>query len=132
LDSFRPAHAQGQADDDLYHSIVLDYALKLGQVGALVLALQGFDALGGDSEGVGDGHAYAADANVEAEDSAKRSFPLPAFGFRREFGFGLRASGFRCRIVGRRRVHTGLDVAGHVRDYRPDRSEIYPMADKAF
>jgi hypothetical protein len=66
LDSFRPAHAQGEADYDLYDSIVLDYSLKLGEVGALVFALESFDALGGDAKGVGNGHANAPGANVEA------------------------------------------------------------------
>ena len=46
-----------------------DDAMKEREVVFLIPAMEGFEALGSDSEGVGDGHTDAAGAHVEAEDA---------------------------------------------------------------
>jgi len=71
LCAFGSAHAQGKADDDFPHVILTDDAVQVSEVAALVLTLEGFEALGGDAERVGDGDADAAGTDVEAEDAAR-------------------------------------------------------------
>lgn len=55
LDTRGTAHAQGQADDDFLNVVVANDAIKLSEVVALILALEGFEALGGDAERIRDG-----------------------------------------------------------------------------
>ena len=52
----------------MFHVIIADYGAQLLEVCPLVAPLQGFDALSGDPQRVGDGHADAARSHVEAED----------------------------------------------------------------
>jgi len=72
LGTFGSTHAQGQADHDFLDLVLANHLSELVEVVALIAALEGFEALGGDAEGVGDGDADAAGANVEAEDAADR------------------------------------------------------------
>src|SRR5579864_3655441 len=48
----------------------MNHALEVGEVVALVLALESFKTLGGDAEQVGDGEADAAGADIEAQNAA--------------------------------------------------------------
>jgi len=98
LRAFGSAHAEGQADDDFFDLVVADELSEIFQIGAFVLAVKGFQALRCYSQGIGDGDADAAGANVEAEDArnghvgiigsaAGRGLPasairLPDLGFR--------------------------------------------------
>src|SRR5947208_16494774 len=72
LRAFGAAHAEREADDDLFDFMFADYLLEGVEVVAFVLAMESFEALGGDAEGVGDGDADAAGADVEAKDAAGR------------------------------------------------------------
>lgn len=70
LDTFGSAHAQRVADDHLDDLVLADYIFQLGEIQALVLAMQGFDSLGGDAEQIGDGQANPLGAYIEAESPA--------------------------------------------------------------
>ena len=63
--------AEGESDDDFEDVVAADYFRQLLEVGALVAALECVDALGGDAERVGDGHANAAIADIESEEAAR-------------------------------------------------------------
>jgi hypothetical protein len=55
LAAFGAAHAEREADDELDDAILLDDGSEGGKVGSLVLAANGDESLGGETEGVGDG-----------------------------------------------------------------------------
>jgi len=62
--------AEGKADDDFGDIVIPDHLCELLEVSTLVAALEGVNALGGDAEQVGDGHADAAVADIESEEAA--------------------------------------------------------------
>lgn len=70
LDAFSPGHAERQADDDFFHVVVANDAMKKREIVFLVLAMQRIQALGSDSERIGDGYADAACSDIEAEDAS--------------------------------------------------------------
>src|SRR5258708_9207958 len=67
LCAFFPAHAQRITYDDLLNFILVDHALKAGEVGTLVSSLESFDALSGDSEGIGNGEPHASRAMIDCQ-----------------------------------------------------------------
>jgi hypothetical protein len=68
--AFGSAHAEGVADDDFAYGELVDNFGEGLKIGAFVAAVEGFDALRGDAEGVGDGKADAPGADVEAKNAA--------------------------------------------------------------
>ena len=64
------AHAKRKTDDNFLDVIFADDAVEMGEVVALVFAVERVETLRGDAEGVGDGDADAASADVEAEHAA--------------------------------------------------------------
>ena len=73
LDSFLPAHTQRKADHDFSHFIVVRELRQFLEIQALVLALECFKALCGDSQGIGNGDADALRPNVESQDALCRN-----------------------------------------------------------
>src|SRR5271165_2423466 len=109
LGSFRAAHAQRESDHDLPYIVVTNHALEVGEVVALVPALESFKTLGGDAEEIGDGDADAAGADVEAEYAAMGSVS------------------FGGRIVWEEVFGRPGQVGRHGLDYRPD-GKSHPRA----
>ena len=69
LDAFGSTHAERVADDELGYLVLADYSFQLGEVEAFVLAVQGFDSLGSDTQKIRDGEANPLGADIEAEDA---------------------------------------------------------------
>jgi hypothetical protein len=68
--AFGSAHAEGVSDDDFGDAELVDNFGKSLKIGAFIAAVEGFDALGGDAERVGDGESDAARADVESQNAA--------------------------------------------------------------
>jgi len=75
LRAFGSAQAQGQANHDLTDFILRQHLAKGFQIAALVLTLDGVQALRGDAERIGDGHANAFRADIEGQDSFVAGVP---------------------------------------------------------
>src|SRR5690242_8328460 len=72
LRSFFPAHAQRITEHNLPYLIFADDPLQPAKIRALVLALQGLQALRGDSQSVSHCQTHAPRAVVDGEDAGKR------------------------------------------------------------
>jgi predicted PurR-regulated permease PerM len=72
LPALGAAHPQRVPDDDFADIVVPNGAFEKGEIGSLVLAANGFEALGGYAEGVGHRHADCLGPDIEAENAAVR------------------------------------------------------------
>lgn len=65
LDSFCTAHAEWQAHNDFANIIIMDDVVEGREVGTFICAANGLETLGGNAEGIGNGHPNGAGAYVE-------------------------------------------------------------------
>ncbi len=72
LDAFGAAHAKGQADNDLLDFVFPYDAVQMLEIVFLVLAVKGIESLRSDAQGIGDGDADAACADIETEHAVGR------------------------------------------------------------
>ena len=68
----RAAQAQRQSDDDFLHLVFRKQASQGLQIAPLVLTLNSFEPLGGNSQRIRDGHPNPFRADVEGQ------YPVPA------------------------------------------------------
>ncbi len=81
LNSFGAAHPQGQADNNLPDVVFLNHELQLFKVVSLVSALQRFQSLSGNPQGIGHRYANPPRPYIEAQNPANRKFtPRPILG----------------------------------------------------
>lgn len=73
LDAFSARHPQRETNHDLRDSVVANYPVEKRKVIFLVLAVQRFKALGGDTEWVRDRDTNAARSDIKAEDAMDRT-----------------------------------------------------------
>lgn len=69
LNPFSTTQAQGVSDDDFGDFVLADDCFQACKVRPLIFAANGFEALSGDAERVGNGKADRPGAYVEAEDA---------------------------------------------------------------
>ncbi len=86
LNTDLPAQSQRVAYHQFHHFILPDHIFKLREIRALVLALDGFQALRGDAQWVGYGDTDAAGADIERENATAdwREFKRIQMGIRHE------------------------------------------------
>src|SRR5579864_4539496 len=107
LRSLRAAHAQWESDDDFLDLVLADYAREVVEIMPLVLALQSFEALSGNSERVRNGDPDAAGTDIESKHSAG------------EASRNWQAAGAIVVVVVIDIVRRALSfLEGHSRDYR--------------
>jgi predicted PurR-regulated permease PerM len=74
LSSLGAAHAQRQTYHDFYDRIVGDNLSQALEIQAFILAMDGFEALGRDAKGIGNGNANALRSDIQAKNSRMRNW----------------------------------------------------------